>query len=193
MLDGEDVYDRAVDPVRLRRASAWSSRRPNPFPTMSIRENVLAGLPAERDGVRDAEADSWSGRLRQAGLWDEVKDRLGEPGDRRSPAASSSGSASPGSIAVEPEVMLMDEPCSALDPISTLAIEELIDRAEGALHDRHRDPQHAAGGPGEYHHRLFQPRSCRSPGHLVESGPTAKMFSNPEDSRTAEYVAGRFG
>ena len=151
-------------PGAVRRTVGMVFQRPNPFPTMSIYDNVAAGPAAQRRRRRRA---SWttSSRSRSSGanLWNEVKDRLGKPG-----AGLSGGQQQrlciARAIAVEPQVLLMDEPCSALDPISTLAIEDLIGELKDALHDRHRDPQHAAGRAGQRPHRVLQPsRAPASP------------------------------
>ena len=146
-IDDQNIYDRDVDVTAVRRMIGMVFQRPNPFPTMSIYENVVAGL--RLNGVRR----SRPGRRRREGAarrrTSGTRSRTGSAGPAPAcPAASSSGSASPATIAVEPQVVLMDEPCSALDPISTLAIEDLMYRAEGPVHDHHRHAQHAAGGPG---------------------------------------------
>ena len=145
MLDDEDIYGPNVDPTGVRRTIGMVFQRPNPFPTMSIYDNVVAGL--RLNGLKKkADLDVAAERsLQGANLWNEVKDRLDKPG-----AGLSGGQQQrlciARAIAVEPQVLLMDEPCSALDPISTLAIEDLMMRAEGPLHHRHRHAQHAAGG-----------------------------------------------
>ena len=136
-------------------------QRPNPFPTMSIRDNVSAGLRLNGTRRRSEADASVEQALHGAGLWKEVQDRLDRPG------ASLSGGQQQRlciarAIAVEPEVLLMDEPCSALDPISTLRIEDLIAELKDQLHDRHRDPQHAAGRPGQRLHRVLQPGGGRA-------------------------------
>ena len=148
MLDDQDLYATGVDPVAVRRTVGMVFQRPNPFPTMSIYDNVAAGLQAQRRQERRT-SSTRSSRRRCAGanLWNEVKDRLAKPG-----AGLSGGQQQrlciARAIAVEPQVLLMDEPCSALDPISTLAIEDLINELKDDVHDRHRHAQHAAGGAG---------------------------------------------
>jgi len=192
LLDGEDIYADGVDPVAVRRSIGMVFQRPNPFPTMSVRDNVAAGL--RLNGVRKkGELDEVVERsLRQAGLWDEVSHRLNKPG----------GSLSGGqqqrlciarAIAVEPEVLLMDEPCSALDPISTLRIEDLI----GELKDNYtivivtHNMQEAARVSDTT--AFFNIAGAGEPGRLVEVGPTTKIFTKPDDSRTEDYITGRFG
>ncbi len=185
MLDGHDVYAPGVDVVAVRRVIGMVFQKPNPFPTMSIYDNVAAGL--RLTGARGRDLDARVERsLRGAGLWEEVKDRL------RSPGMGLSGGQQQRlciarTIAVEPEVILMDEPCSALDPIATLKIEELI----GELKQRYtivivtHNMQQAA--------RVADTTAFMLDGELVEHGPTDRIFTNPEDSRTEEYVTGKFG
>ena len=161
-------------------------QKPNPFPTMSIFDNVAAGL--RLTGARGRDLDERVERsLRGAGLWEEVKDRLGQPGIGLS-GGQQQRLCIARTIAVEPEVILMDEPCSALDPIATLRIEELIARAQAALHDRHRHPQHAAGRARGRHDGVHaRRRAGRARRRPRRSSPT------PDDSRTEEYVTGKFG
>jgi phosphate transport system ATP-binding protein len=192
-LDGHDIYGAGVDPVEVRRLVGMVFQAPNPFPTMSVYENVAAGLSLNRRGIRKAELDGIVERsLRSAHLWDEVKDRL----DRR--GSSLSGGQQQRlciarAIAVEPEVLLMDEPCSALDPIATLAIEDLI----GDLKRRYtivivtHNMQQAARASDVT--AFFNLEASGKPGHLVEMGPTEMMFTNPGKKETEDYVSGRFG
>jgi phosphate transport system ATP-binding protein len=192
LLDGEDIYGRQIDPVEVRRTIGMVFQRPNPFPTMSIRDNVVAGMKLQ--GVRDkAGLDEVTERsLRGANLWNEVKDRLARPG----------GSLSGGqqqrlciarAIAVQPDVLLMDEPCSALDPISTLAIEDLI----GELKKSYtivivtHNMQQAARVSDQT--AFFNLRAAGEPGQLVEIDDTDKIFSNPTQRATEDYISGRFG
>jgi phosphate transport system ATP-binding protein len=184
LLDDADVYGDGVDVVAVRRAIGMVFQKPNPFPTMSIFDNVASGL---RLTARRGELPEKVERaLRGAGLWDEVSGRLSEPG-----AGLSGGQQQrlciARSLAVEPEVLLMDEPCSALDPIATLKIEELIDELKQRVtivivtHNM----QQAA--------RVADRTAFMLAGELVEIGPTQEMFTNPTDSRTEEYVTGKFG
>jgi phosphate transport system ATP-binding protein len=185
LLDGLDLYERAVDVVAVRRAVGMVFQKPNPFPTMSVIDNVTAGLRltgASRGELEDRGREALVG----AGLWDEVKDRLKAPG-----AGLSGGQQQrlciARALAVEPEVLLMDEPCSALDPVATLKIEELI----GELKQRvtvvivTHNMQQAA--------RVADTTVFMLSGELVEVGPTDKMFTNPDDDRTEQYVTGKFG
>jgi phosphate transport system ATP-binding protein len=191
-LDGENIYRPGVDPVEVRRAVGMVFQRPNPFPTMSIRDNVVAGLRLQ--GVRNkAILDEVTERsLRGANLWEEVKDRLGRPG----------GSLSGGqqqrlciarAIAVQPDVLLMDEPCSALDPISTLAIEDLIEelKKDYTIVIVTHNMQQAARVSDQT--GFFNLPAADSPGRLVELDDTEKIFSHPREKATEDYISGRFG
>ncbi len=185
LLEDLDVYDPSVDVVAVRRAVGMVFQKPNPFPTMSIFDNVAAGprLSSGRRGDMRAKVES---ALRGAGLWDEVAGRLDEPG-----AGLSGGQQQrlciARSLAVDPEVILMDEPCSALDPIATLKIEELIDELKQRVtivivtHNM----QQAA--------RVADRTAFMLGGELVEVGPTQEIFTKPNDSRTEDYVTGKFG
>jgi phosphate transport system ATP-binding protein len=190
LLDDDDVYGSDVDVVAVRRAIGMVFQKPNPFPTMSVFDNVAAGLRLSASGRGGrGKADLHAkveAALRGAGLWDEVADRLAEPG-----AGLSGGQQQrlciARSLAVEPEVILMDEPCSALDPIATLKIEELIAELKQRVtivivtHNM----QQAA--------RVADRTAFMLSGELVEVGPTQEIFTNPNDSRTEEYVTGKFG
>jgi phosphate transport system ATP-binding protein len=185
-LDGQDIYARDMDPVMVRRRIGMVFQRPNPFPTMSIYDNVAAGL--RLNGVRDRRVldETVEQSLRQAALWDEVKDVLGRPG-----AGLSGGQQQrlciARALAVKPEVLLMDEPASALDPVSTLKIEELARTLRETLtivlvtHNM----QQAA--------RASDTTAFMLNGELVEHGPTAEVFTRPRDKRTEDYITGRFG
>jgi phosphate transport system ATP-binding protein len=190
LLDEADVYDPGVDVVAVRRAIGMVFQKPNPFPTMSVFDNVAAGLrlsstTRSRGGKAELHAKVESA-LRGAALWDEVADRLAEPG-----AGLSGGQQQrlciARSLAVEPEVILMDEPCSALDPIATLKIEELIDelkRRVTIVIVTHNMQQAA---------RVADRTAFMLGGELVEVGPTQQIFTKPDDPRTEEYVTGKFG
>jgi phosphate transport system ATP-binding protein len=185
LLDELDVYDPSVDVVAVRRAIGMVFQKPNPFPTMSVFDNVAAGprLSSRRRGDLHPKVET---ALRSAGLWDEVSDRLTEPG-----AGLSGGQQQrlciARSLAVDPDVLLMDEPCSALDPVATLKIEELIDHLKSRVtivivtHNM----QQAA--------RVADRTAFMLGGELVEVGPTQEIFTNPTDARTEEYVTGKFG
>jgi phosphate transport system ATP-binding protein len=185
MLDGLDLYDPRIDLVAVRRSVGMVFQKPNPFPTMSVIDNVTAGLRLSGAG-RGELAERGREALVGAGLWDEVKDRLKAPG-----AGLSGGQQQrlciARALAVEPEVLLMDEPCSALDPVATLRIEELI----GELSKRvtivivTHNMQQAA--------RVADTTVFMLDGELVEVGPTDRLFTNPDDDRTEQYVTGKFG
>ena len=192
LLDGEDIYARSADAVAVRRTIGMVFQRPNPFPTMSIRDNVVAGLKLQ--GVRDKKKldEVAEASLRGANLWKEVKDRLDKPG----------GSLSGGqqqrlciarAIAVQPDVLLMDEPCSALDPISTLAIEDLIGdlKKEYTIVIVTHNMQQAARVSDQT--AFFNLEATGKPGKLVEIDDTEKIFSNPHEQATEDYISGRFG
>jgi phosphate transport system ATP-binding protein len=185
LLDGIDIYDPRVDITGVRRSIGMVFQKPNPFPTMSIKDNVAAGLKlAGIKGVEVEDRVEWA--LKGAGLWDEVKDRLNAPGIGLS-GGQQQRLCIARTIAVEPEVILMDEPCSALDPIATLKIEELI----GELKDQFtivivtHNMQQAA--------RVADRTAFFLLGDLVEVAETQTIFTNPSDSRTEEYVSGKFG
>jgi phosphate transport system ATP-binding protein len=193
LVDGVDLYDRAVDPVAVRRQIGMVFQRPNPFPTMSIAENVLAGVRLNDRRISKADAaDLVERSLRAANLWKEVKDRLDRPG------ASLSGGQQQRlciarAIAVQPQVLLMDEPASALDPISTLAIEDLI----AQLKDEYtivivtHNMQQAARVSDRT--AFFNVTEAGEPGRLVEMDDTSVIFSTPAQKATEDYISGRFG
>jgi phosphate transport system ATP-binding protein len=192
-LDGEDIYGNGVDPVAVRRLIGMVFQQPNPFPTMSIYDNVAAGLNFNSGKVRKSEKDEIVERsLRGAHLWDEVKDRLERPG-----AGLSGGQQQRLCIArataVSPEVLLMDEPCSALDPVATLAIEDLIGelKKEFTIAIVTHNLQQAARASDNT--AFFNLDESGKPGHLVEIGPTDEIFTKPQQKETEDYVSGRFG
>jgi phosphate transport system ATP-binding protein len=187
LLDGDDIYAPGVDPVQVRRRIGMVFQKPTPFPTMSIEENVAAGLRLNGVALKRPERDRIVERsLRQAALWEEVKDRLRRPG------ASLSGGQQQRlcvarALAVEPEVLLMDEPCSALDPISTARIEELLLelKASYTIVLVTHNMQQAA--------RTADLTAFLYTGELIEFGETRKIFTNPERRETEDYITGRFG
>jgi phosphate transport system ATP-binding protein len=192
LLDGTDLYAQAVDPVSVRRTIGMVFQRPNPFPTMSIYDNVAAGLRLNGERNRKRLDEVVETSLRGANLWNEVSDRLTRPG-----AGLSGGQQQrlciARAIAVEPQVLLMDEPCSALDPISTLAIEDLI----ATLKSRftivivtHNMQQAARVSDST---AFFNIAGTGHPGKLIEMDATSKIFSNPSEKATEDYISGRFG
>jgi phosphate transport system ATP-binding protein len=183
-LDDADVYAAEVDPVSVRRQIGMVFQKPNPFPTMSIFDNVAAGL--RLSGRRNDLKERVERSLRGAGLWEEVKDRLGQPGVGLS-GGQQQRLCIARTIAVEPEVILMDEPCSALDPVATLKIEELIDelKRQYTIVIVTHNMQQAA--------RVADRTAFMLAGELVEMAETQTIFTNPGDSRTEDYVTGKFG
>ena len=193
LLDGVDLYARDVDPVRVRRQVGMVFQRPNPFPTMSIRDNVLAGVRLNNARVSRKESDELVEKsLRGANLWNEVKDRLDRPGSGLS-GGQQQRLCIARAIAVSPDVILMDEPCSALDPISTLAIEELIHelKEEYTVVIVTHNMQQAARVSDQT--AFFNLKAQGQPGELIEFGDTEKIFHNPEEKATEDYITGRFG
>ena len=193
VIDGQDLYDRDVDPVQVRRLIGMVFQRPNPFPTMSIYDNVLAGNRLNGKRMPKAEADAIVERsLRGANLWNEVKDRLDRPGSSLS-GGQQQRLCIARAIAVEPQVLLMDEPCSALDPISTAAIEDLINqlKADYTIVIVTHNMQQAARVSDDT--GFFNLAGPGQPGRLVEMNPTQKIFAAPDDPSTEAYISGRFG
>ena len=193
LLDGEDLYGPGVDPVNVRRTVGMVFQKANPFPTMSIYDNVIAGYKIAGSKKNKGQLDDIVERsLRRSNLWEEVKHRLNRPG------ASLSGGQQQRlciarAIAVEPSVLLMDEPCSALDPISTLAIEDLITelKATYTIVIVTHNMQQAARVSDRT--AFFNLAGVGQPGKLVEYDETAKIFSNPTQKATEDYISGRFG
>ncbi|GAC68392.1 phosphate ABC transporter ATP-binding protein PstB [Gordonia soli] len=192
LLDGEDIYAKGIDPVSVRSTIGMVFQRPNPFPTMSIRDNVVAGLKLQ--GVRSrSQLDEVAERsLRGANLWEEVKDRLDKPGGGLS-GGQQQRLCIARAIAVSPDVLLMDEPCSALDPISTLAIEDLMGelKKEYTIVIVTHNMQQAARVSDQT--AFFNLEGVGQPGQLVEINDTETMFSNPLKKETEDYISGRFG
>jgi phosphate transport system ATP-binding protein len=191
-LDDEDLYAPGIDPVGVRRTVGMVFQRPNPFPTMSVGDNVAAGL--RLNGVKNKKliAETVEQSLRRANLWNEVKDRLNKPG-----AGLSGGQQQrlciARAIAVSPQVLLMDEPCSALDPISTLAIEDLITelKSQYTIVIVTHNMQQAARVSDRT--AFFNLAATGKPGRLIEMDDTPKIFSNPTQRATEDYISGRFG
>lgn len=190
-VGGTDLYDPSVDPVRVRRSIGMVFQKPNPFPAMSIAQNVASGLRLSGTKSKRDVAEIVEESLRKAALWDEVKDKLNEPGVSLS-GGQQQRLCIARTIAVEPEIILMDEPCSALDPLATLKIEELI----GELKTRftivivtHNMQQAARVSDTTAFFNMGADRG----GYLVETGPTHKIFTNPSNKLTEDYIAGRFG
>jgi phosphate transport system ATP-binding protein len=193
VLDGQDIYAPNVDAVDVRRLVGMVFQAPNPFPTMSVYENVAAGLTLNRKAMSKTEKDEIvEGSLRGAHLWEEVKDRLDRPGSGLS-GGQQQRLCIARAIAVEPEVLLMDEPCSALDPIATLAIEDLIEdlKTRYTIVIVTHNMQQAARASDTT--AFFNLEATGKPGRLVEMGPTEKIFTNPDNKETEDYVSGRFG
>ncbi|HLR57105.1 MAG TPA: phosphate ABC transporter ATP-binding protein PstB [Beutenbergiaceae bacterium] len=192
-MNGQDLYARDVDAAEVRRHIGMVFQRPNPFPTMSIAENVLAGVKLNNRRLPKAEAhDLVESALTGANLWKEVKDRLDAPASALS-GGQQQRLCIARAIAVKPQVLLMDEPCSALDPISTLAIEDLITE----LKDDYtivivtHNMQQAARVSDRT--GFFNTDGAGEPGRLVELDATAQIFSAPSNSATEAYISGRFG
>jgi phosphate transport system ATP-binding protein len=192
MLDDQDLYAPNVDPVAVRRTVGMVFQRPNPFPTMSIYDNVAAGLRLNGVKGRKKLDEVVEKSLRGANLWNEVKDRLSKPG-----AGLSGGQQQrlciARAIAVEPQVLLMDEPCSALDPISTLAIEDLISelKSQYTIVIVTHNMQQAARVSDQT--AFFNLAATGKPGRLIEVADTQKIFNNPGVKATEDYISGRFG
>src|SRR3954454_3964444 len=191
-LNNEDIYASGVDPVNVRRTIGMVFQRPNPFPTMSIYDNVVAGYKLKGRARKSQTDEIVEKSLRGPNLWNEVEERLDKPG------ASLSGGQQQRvciarAIAVEPEVLPMDEPCSALDPISTLAIEDLIQELKEnytIVIVTHNMQQAARVSERT---AFFNLQATGKPGHLIEMDDTTKIFSNPSEKATEHYISGRFG
>ncbi|MFC4242311.1 phosphate ABC transporter ATP-binding protein PstB [Gryllotalpicola reticulitermitis] len=193
LIDGNDLYGPGVDPVLVRRQVGMVFQRANPFPTMSIRDNVLAGVRLNNTRISRSDADELvESSLRGANLWNEVKDRLGLPGSGLS-GGQQQRLCIARAIAVKPDVLLMDEPCSALDPISTLAIEDLIEdlKTEYTIVIVTHNMQQATRVSDKT--AFFNIAGTGKPGHLIEYDDTNVIFSTPKVKATEDYVSGRFG
>ena len=193
LLEGRNLYDKDVDPVAVRRDIGMVFQRPNPFPTMSIRENVLAGIRLNNRRLSHEEAEElveWA--LKGANLWNEVKDRLDNPGIGLS-GGQQQRLCIARAVAVHPQVLLMDEPCSALDPISTLAVEDLINELKNdytIVIVTHNMQQ--AARIADYT-AFFNLKAVGEPGHLTYFADTNTMFNNPQNDEAERYISGRFG
>ena len=193
LIDGNNLYGPGVDPVIVRRQVGMVFQRPNPFPTMSIRDNVLAGVKLNNRRMSKSDSDALVEKsLRGANLWNEVKDRLHLPGSGLS-GGQQQRLCIARAIAVSPDVLLMDEPCSALDPISTLAIEDLIDelKNEFTIVIVTHNMQQASRVSDRT--AFFNIAGTGKPGKLIEYNDTNMIFSNPAEQATEDYVSGRFG
>ncbi|GAA1885302.1 phosphate ABC transporter ATP-binding protein PstB [Lapillicoccus jejuensis] len=191
-LDDQDLYAKEIDPVAVRRSVGMVFQRPNPFPTMSIYDNVVAGLRLNGVKGRKALDEAVETSLKGANLWNEVKDRLKKPG-----AGLSGGQQQrlciARAIAVRPQVLLMDEPCSALDPISTLAIEDLVNelKTDYTIVIVTHNMQQAARVSDRT--AFFNLAATGKPGKLIEIDDTTRIFNNPKERATEDYISGRFG
>jgi phosphate transport system ATP-binding protein len=186
LFNGEDIYAPDADPVEIRRRIGMVFQRPNPFPTLSVLDNAVAGLKLSGGLSRSQLHERAEWALRAAGLWDEVKDRLGDPGAKLS-GGQQQRLCIARALAVQPEVLLMDEPASALDPASTLRIEDLIQELKNdytVVIVTHNMQQAA---------RVSEWTLFMLLGEAVEFAPTPKIFTKPDDKRTEDYVTGRFG
>ena len=189
LLDGKDVYRSGVDVTKIRLGIGMVFQKPNPFPSMTIKENVLSGLKLAQIKINNSE-ELLEDCLVRAGLWSEVKDRLDQYGGTLS-GGQQQRLCIARSLAVKPQVLLMDEPCSALDPGSTLRIEETIRELSESMTIvivTHNMQQ--AARVSDYTGFFL---SDGGPGQLIETAPTSQIFSNPKDKRTEDYVTGRFG
>jgi phosphate transport system ATP-binding protein len=192
-LDEQDIYASGIDPVKVRRMVGMVFQAPNPFPTMSIYENVAAGLTLNRKGISKSEKDDVVEKsLRGANLWEEVKGRLDQQGSGLS-GGQQQRLCIARAIAVEPEVLLMDEPCSALDPVATLAVEDLIEdlKSRYTIVIVTHNMQQAARVSDVT--AFFNLEGAGKPGRLVEMDATDKIFTTPSKKETEDYVSGRFG
>lgn len=193
IMDGVDLYGDQIDPVAVRRVVGMVFQRPNPFPTMSIAENVLAGVRLNNRRIQRADAlELVEKSLRAANLWNEVRDRLDRPGSSLS-GGQQQRLCIARAIAIQPQVLLMDEPCSALDPISTLAIEDLMNdlKKEYTIIIVTHNMQQAARVSERT--GFFNIAGAGEPGELIEIDDTGTIFSNPKIQATEDYISGRFG
>lgn len=193
LMDGVNLYGSDIDPVAVRKHVGMVFQRPNPFPTMTIAENVLAGVKLNRGRISKSDAENLVVEsLQGANLWNEVKDRLGKPGSSLS-GGQQQRLCIARAIAIRPDVLLMDEPCSALDPISTLAIEDLMAELKNdyTIVIVTHNMQQAARVADRT--AFFNIAGTGMPGKLIEMNDTATMFSKPSEKATEDYISGRFG
>ena len=193
LIDGNNLYGPGVDPVLVRRQVGMVFQRPNPFPTMSIRDNVIAGVKLNNRKISKTDADALVEKsLQSANLWKEVKDRLTLPGSSLS-GGQQQRLCIARAIAVQPDVVLMDEPCSALDPISTLAIEDLIEelKLDYTIVIVTHNMQQASRVSDRT--AFFNIAGTGKPGKLIEFNDTNTIFSKPSVQATEDYVSGKFG
>ncbi len=193
LMDGVDLYAPDIDPVAVRRHIGMVFQRPNPFPTMTIAENVLAGTKLNNRRISKSDAEEVvETSLKAANLWEEVKDRLDRPGSSLS-GGQQQRLCIARAIAIKPDVLLMDEPCSALDPISTLAIEDLIAelKSEYTIVIVTHNMQQAARVSDRT--AFFNIAGAGAPGKLIEMNDTSVIFSSPAERATEDYISGRFG
>lgn len=192
LLDGKNIYDKDVDPVSVRNTIGMVFQKANPFPTMSIEDNVVAGLKLSGEKNKAKLKEVAERSLRGANLWEEVKDRLDKPGGGLS-GGQQQRLCIARAIAVEPEVLLMDEPCSALDPISTLAVEDLIHelKEDFTIVIVTHNMQQAARVSDKT--AFYSLEATGKPGQLIEFDDTKTIFENPSRKETEDYIAGRFG
>jgi phosphate transport system ATP-binding protein len=193
VINGQNIYDPGVDPVAVRRKVGMVFQRPNPFPTMSIYDNVVAGIKLNSRRSKRSDLDDVVERsLRSANLWNEVKDRLDKPGSGLS-GGQQQRLCIARAIAVSPDVLLMDEPCSALDPISTLAIEDLMLELKTDYNIVVVTHNMQQAGRVSDRTAFFTIADTGRPGRLIEMDTTENIFSNPQRTETLDYVTGRFG
>ena len=192
LLDGTNIYGPKVDPVSVRNTIGMVFQKANPFPTMSIEDNVVAGLKLSGEKNKKKLKEVAEKSLRGANLWDEVKDRLDKPGGGLS-GGQQQRLCIARAIAVKPDVILMDEPCSALDPISTLAIEDLINeiKTDYTVVIVTHNMQQASRVSDKT--AFFNIEGTGKPGRLIEYAPTSEIFNTPQKKETEDYVSGRFG
>ncbi|CAB4879270.1 unannotated protein [freshwater metagenome] len=192
LLDHENIYGPDIDPVNVRSTIGMVFQKPNPFPTMSIYGNVVAGIKLKKRTKKSELDDVVESSLRGANLWEEVKDRLDRPGSVLS-GGQQQRLCIARAIAIQPQVLLMDEPCSALDPISTLAIEELIHelKQQYTIVIVTHNMQQAARVSDTT--AFFNIAGTGKPGKLIEMNTTANIFGSPSEKATEDYISGRFG